>query len=535
MFFSVKEIESFKHMTLKNNVIFSVLGIFFLLQGFGAVAQNDLERKADVNFKEGNYVLALKQYVQLYKKDQMNMKYNYRIGKCFLRTNFDKGRATRFLNYVTQQSDAPAESFFLLGLARMHAHQFAFARLTFKEYQRKSKRDRDAEEKAERYIQMCNRAREMINNPVDVTFENLGKSINTAANETHPFISGDETFMAFCSDRQYYTSNIFLADYHKGNNHWKSAEKGNSSINTIANDLLAGMTPDGKKMLVHNANKELNRNLYYTVRGNGRFQGLRKFGLNVNDEEGWQAGADISNGRDTLFFASNRPGGYGGYDIYMSLRLPDGSWSSPQNLGEVINTPYDDNYPNIMDDGKTLYFSSKGHNTMGGYDLFKTAYSHKIYAWKSPENLGYPVNDTYDNKTISFAVNRRYAYLSARKEDTEGGMDIYKVYFNKVEPDYSVISGTIKVGDSINSMEVSKVDTNVAISVYKSPEKELYGRYSFDYETGKFVIALIPGEYTIEVKGKAYKTYKIKITINDVYKEQPNKEMNIFLKRTDNS
>lgn len=505
------------------------------LLSFTGFAQESAEKKADVNFTEGNYMLALKQYIKLYKAKRMSMKYNRRIGQCFLRTNLDKSRAIRFLSYVTQQPDAPAEAYFELGLARMHAHQFPFAKLTFKEYLRNIGRDREAEEKARRHIQMCNRAQEMKSNPVDVTFENLGKGINSPANETNPFVSEDETFIAFCSDREYYTSNIYMSSYSTQKTSWTKAKRGNSSINTIANDLLAGMTPEGDKLLIHNANKKHNRNLYHTVSKESRFQGSRKYGLNVNAREGEQAGADISHGGDTLFFASNRPGGHGGYDIYMSLRLPNGQWSMPQNLGDVINTPYDENYPNIMKDGKTLYFSSKGHNTIGGYDLFRSTYSQKIYSWKEPKNLGYPVNDTYDNKTISFAANSRYAYISARKEDTRGGLDIYKVYFNNVQPKYSVISGFIKVGDSTNTKEISTFNTNVDITVYTEPGEELYGRYSFSKKTGKFVIAVVPGKYKLKITGQAYETYTKAFEVTSNENEKTNRKMNVYLKPRDNS
>ena len=522
-----------KHLFMKCNTIIiksiSIIGIWILLPLLG-FAQSELKKQAQTNFEEKNYALALKQYLELYQENEMSLTYNRRIGQCFLRTSFEKEKAVPYLKYASGQPDVDSEVFFELALAHLHADHVPLAKLTLREYKRQNEGNEEKEKKAARYISICNNAAEMRNNPRDVRFQHLGKKVNSQANEFNPFITNDEGVMLFNSDRRNYTSNIYKSKFDKKKNRWEEAQIGGSSIRTISNDLLGGMMPGGSQIFVHNQNKRLNPNLYHSEKNEFGYGGLRKFASPINMKESSQAGADISRGGDTLFFASNREGGFGGYDIYMCLKLPNGAWGEPQNLGEVVNTPYDENYPNFVDEENTLYFASKGHRTMGGYDLFKSEYSNEIVNWKDPENLGYPINDTYDNKTISFGGNRRYAYIASNREEGYGGLDIYKVYFEDISSNYFVVSGKITTGDSTKKIPLAEVNKNVVINVYEFPEDKLYGRYSFDYETGEYVIALQPGEYMLVVKGPSFETYRKKITVDDPIAEKKRLQLSINLK-----
>ena len=140
----------------------------------------------------------------------------------------------------------------------------------------------------------------------------------------------------------------------------------------------------------------------------------------MNDKAGFESAATISADGQTLFFASRRTGGLGGKDIYMTRKLPTGEWALPQNLGDVVNTPYDEDFPNLFYDGQTLYFSSKGHNSIGGYDYFKTEWDAEKNTWSKPINLGYPLNTPLDNICISFTEDQRHAYVSTWRKDSRG-------------------------------------------------------------------------------------------------------------------
>ena len=119
-----------------------------------------------------------------------------------------------------------------------------------------------------------------------------------------------------------------------------------------------------------------------------------------------------------MIFSSNRRGGFGGNDLYISKKIKDKkdstktTWGEPKNLGHKINTPYDDAYPYLVNDGKTLLFASKGHNSMGGYDIFYIPFNPENISTDTPENIGYPINDTDDNTNISFTNDNKIAYIS---------------------------------------------------------------------------------------------------------------------------
>lgn len=128
----------------------------------------------------------------------------------------------------------------------------------------------------------------------------------------------------------------------------------------------------------------------------------------------------------------------------MSRKLPTGQWGVPINIGAEINTKFNEDFPVFSSDGETIYFCSQGHNSMGGFDIFKSSWNNETQEWMSPVNLGHPINTPEDNMTISFAGSGTHAYVSAYREDGFGDLDIYKITFNGTDPVVTAIKGTIK-------------------------------------------------------------------------------------------
>jgi Tol biopolymer transport system component len=141
-----------------------------------------------------------------------------------------------------------------------------------------------------------------------------------------------------------------------------------------------------------------------------------KLPQNINTS-GWEPSASFSSDEKMLFFTSDREGGKGGTDIYSIKKLPNGEWALPQNLGEAINTPYDEDSPYLHPDGKTLYFSSNGHNTMGGFDIFTSKWDEETQKWSVPENVGYPINTPHDDLHFSWSADGRRVYFSSIRPD----------------------------------------------------------------------------------------------------------------------
>jgi len=269
-----------------------------------------------------------------------------------------------------------------------------------------------------------------------------------------------------------------------------------------------------------------------TSRQESKYQELADLGRNINSREYREEGACISTNRDTLYFASDRPGGFGGFDIYFSLKLPNDEWGPPQNIGASINTEYDENYPNLAENGSVMYFCSQGHNSMGGYDIF-SSYKDSLNNWQNPANLGYPLNTIYDDRTITMVPSKRYAYISTRRSDSFGGLDIYKVVFNGIEPQFIIYKGFIGIGSEASHKSVTSVESQVMISIYNKPHKTLYGQYSINQSNGKYIIALKPGAYELKIEGEKIETFTQDIEVLDSYYNNKEVINNIFLKEAE--
>jgi outer membrane protein OmpA-like peptidoglycan-associated protein len=188
--------------------------------------------------------------------------------------------------------------------------------------------------------------------------------------------------------------------------------------------------------------------------------------------------------KNILFFVSDRDGGYGGRDIWITKKMSNGSWSSPENLGEPINTEYDEESPYFHPDGKTLYFSSTGHKTIGGFDIFKSILDNDLN-WSSPVNMGYPINTVNDDLFFTPSVNGKTAYFSSIRKQGKGNYDIYKISLpNNSETNLSIYKGILK-------NEKGEVLKNYNVSIQSD---ELTSNYQPNDSTGKFTLVLNSGK-----------------------------------------
>ncbi|NSW46323.1 MAG: PD40 domain-containing protein [Bacteroidales bacterium] len=488
---------------------------------------------ANTNFDDENYEVALKQYLKFYKKNANDPQINYKIGICYLKTNFDKKSA---LTYLLKADSLKPNYFpsitFDLAQAYFHALNFTKAQEYAQNYTQNKKLKPEELAVVDKFFETIENAKKLTSKPINVTFINLGKTLNSPQDDYIPFITEDENFMVFTSARKY------LSDYQqfikgvyfskKSNGIWSAATAASSKINSDENEEVVGISKDGNTLLVHVDRLSNPHDIFYSEKNkSGNYGELKDFGPNINSKSS-EMGASLTITGDTLYFASNRPGGMGGFDIYMSVRRPDGTWSPATNLGEPINTADDENYPYITADGQYLYFSCNGRNSMGGYDIYKSKLADG--KWSEPINLGYPINDTYDNYNIALTSNTRYGYVSKCDNNSIGGLDIYRIIFNDVPPTNIAFTGNILVGDSIKNVPFKQVDSLITISVINKTNPSQ--TYSYQpSKKGKYTIALTPGYWELEISGNAYETYKKEFIIRD---EQPTQTVyfqNIYLKK----
>ena len=458
-------------------------------------------KKADDLFQFKNYTGALAEYLALLTQNPTNERLGMQIGRCYLNLNEDRSKALPFLQPALENPKNNRLIEYYYAKALTYANQYSDAVDWFRKALAIT--DLTAEEKnvIERDLEMASSGKELVKFPLKVTFENLGKNINTPFADFSPYISFDEGFLIFNSRQESdgvrmangnYTSDVYISEVYLGD--WQQARNLGEVVNTKAGDeSVVGVSADGLTM-VYNINPS-------ATEGQGQIfvgpkyenQILKPVKLNsFINAPSRQNSATISPDGKTLYFSSDRPGGFGGFDLYRSLILPDGEWSEAQNMGPEINTPYDEDFPNLSMDGLTLYFSSKGHNSMGGFDVFRTLLDEEKGAWTVPQNVGYPINNAYDNIDLCMSGKGRYGYMARIQSDGFGDLDVYRITFQEIEPEVTVVKGSV-LGPNGNRAE------GASITIKNLKNNQLVGEYLPNPKTGKYVAILSPGAYEISV------------------------------------
>jgi len=464
-----------------------------------SVAQKIDTEEAKEHFRLGNYIDALSLYSKLVLKSPNNAEYTYKAGLCVLFTENDHSIAIKYLEKAVQLN-AGVDVEYYLAKAYHSNLKLDKALIAFNNYKKKDNGtklfvvDRD--------IQYVKNALKLIAKPIDITFENVGYKINTQYPDYYPFVTPNESFMVFTSRRKfkikefdgYYPSDIYYCSVVNGE--FISARKGTQTINTEYDDQAVGLSYKGDKLFIYLDDIKNAGEIYESSAKNFQFKEKVKMSEAVNSK-GFESSATISANSNTLFFASERKGGFGGKDIYMTRKLPTGEWAEPQNLGTNVNTPFDEDFPNLFYDGTTLYFSSNGPNSMGGYDYFKSTWNPTTNEWSKAENLGYPLNNTRDNICISFTEDKRHAYISSWREDSKGFQDIYKVTFNDIGSKETIIKANIITS---TTQEIVK-DAFILIVNDLTKEERNYTPNSVN---GKVIITLPQGKYTITIDAPGY-------------------------------
>lgn len=440
-----------KRIYMRALIKLNILIAFFLVAGFQARSQEtDAEtartfmEEADIILKELKvFTIARDYYEQAANLDPTLIRANYLAGELYLKT-VNKERATKyFLRVYEQDPDYKFNLTYLIGRGYHYDYQFDKAIEFYNLYKEKLKKnaqyrgsDRTSMTEVDRNIFEAENGKRLYANPFPYSIVNVGSNINSEWWDYAPVVNADETVMVFTSRRQegnlnenvfedlFYYEDIFISK--KKNGVWQPAENIGSVVNTKYHDSNLGFSPDGKTLYIYS--DEGNGDIYYTNKlSEDTWSQPQPLSSNINSEGYTEKSVSISADGELLFFASNRPGGNGGFDIYLSRKNKKGEWGPSQNLGPIINTEYDEDGPFIHYDGKTLYFSSKGHDTMGGYDIFKSEYDSANQTWTKPENMGYPLNTPDDDIYFVMTKDGKRGYYASVREDAMGYNDIYMV------------------------------------------------------------------------------------------------------------
>lgn len=460
----------------------SVCLILFVSAGSAAInplPDSDYKRMyadAEVFFTNENYNAALDLYLQLDAiKSNANLK--FKIGFCYLNAPTYKTKAIPYLEEAIKnianryeegeinEKQAPLSSIYYLAKAYHLHYDFDKAVEMYQKYKLALGTDpKFAKEIADidHDIESCNNGKELIKTPKTMTVTNVGDGINTAYPDYSPVVSLDEQTLIFTSRRKggfsdarelngQYFEDIFVSEFANGK--WGAAKSIGTNLNSAGHEATVNLSADGLKLFVYKDNSG-NGNLFLSQFQDKQWSAPEYVDAPINSSS-HESHACFSADNRMIYFVSDRPGGIGGRDIYKCLRLPNGNWGPAQNLGPTINTPYDEDGVFIHPDGKQIFFASKGHKTMGGYDIFSSTINDENGNWSEPVNVGYPVNTPDDDVFYITTADGRRAFFSSDKEGGYGEKDIYMITFPENEPK----NITILVGKIINNTK-EDISTN---------------------------------------------------------------------------
>lgn len=414
--------------------------------------RNKLEMEATQYFEEGLYYKAKLAYFQLDSLYGDDILYKYRIGICLL--NQRKPECLSFFEKCLADSSVfPHAFYFYLGKAYQINHRFEKSVAYFEQYiDNLPSSDKSEEEIAKREKMAMHEHSastngiEMMKHPLDVTIVNIGDKINSAYHDYGPSLTLDGQTLIFTSERKgsdagprddvygRYDEDIYQA--FRQDSGWSKPERLPDNINSEDEEAAISISSDGKTLLLYKHDKthsfsKPSGNIYYSKKNTlDVWEDPVPFPEPINSKYK-ETSATYSADGQTLYFTSDRPGGYGGLDIYEVKKKNDGTWGTPVNMGPEINTPYDEESPYILDEGKTLYFCSKGHDTMGGFDIFISQRDSRYDEWQHPENIGYPINTALDDIYFTWTNGGSRIYFSSAGHNPGGEEDIFYVEMNK--------------------------------------------------------------------------------------------------------
>ncbi len=468
-----------------------VISLSFILLIFSnALCQQDYSTKGELLFKEGKYYEAAKYFEKALETNDNSISLYLQLARSYLLVS-PRSKSLKYILKAIELSKEPTlEMYYILGRAYHVNNEFDLAI----EYYKESDPNKMNFNNIRKLTMECLYAKKYFSNPISVDIINAGTTINTEQQEYLPYITADHKQLFFTSTKldvglsnsnEYLLQeDIFTSKFSKDK--WTTPTLINSLSEQDGHDACVGISEDGQTMFVY---KGVNGGDLYTSELDGSSWGKIK-SLPFNTE-GFEGAASLSPDGLTLYYVHS-VGSTADRDIYTCTRTLGGKWSKAEPLKQ-INTEFDDDSPFIHPDGKTLYFSSRGHSSMGGYDIFRTI-RKEDGNWTEPENVGYPINSTADDLYFVLSANGLLGFYSSDKEGGYGKQDIYAIKLTK-NSDYALelLTGEIK-DEKGNAIEAD-------IMVTDNFNHELIARFKSNSDNGKFLISLPCGKnYGIHIE-----------------------------------
>jgi hypothetical protein len=454
---------------------------------------------AKSQYNKGYFNAAYEKYTSLKAKHGDDIYLKYVMGICAIYINDKQEESEKLLNEVKAYDKNTRNIDYYIALLYHKTYRFTKSLELINTLLSNPKLPAEDKAELERIAFFCRNGIKELEFPVPGKIENLGKGINSEYAEYSPVITPEEESMIFTyrgkesmgglvnelnqpDPNGDYNEDIFISK--KLNGVWQKPTR-MSELSTVGNDAVIALSPDGRQLFVFKAEGD-NGDIYVSKREGGKYGVPTKLAGDVNSPL-WEGSVCLSTDQKKLFFASNRPGGLGGKDLYVATPNPDGSWGNVKNLGDKINTKYDEDAPFISPDGRVLIFSSEGHNSFGDFDLFTSDLNTTDDSWSEPKNLGYPINTTDDDLFYILSPDGKRAYFSSARKGGNGDQDLYMVdtALSKKESYVTIIKGKVTENGLPYESEISvSVDGETKdYSIYKSNKES--GNYLVNLPSGK--------------------------------------------------
>ncbi len=490
---------------------FFLIGIWFFLATPGWAQSAEARwRKAEKAFEKAQFAEARMHYETLLPERPDDATLHHRLADCYLATSPKKrALAHAFRSVELTEEPSQAQQFTLARALHLH-HRFDEAIAAYEKSDPANRNRRAISE----YVQQCQHGKTYVANPQPYRITGAGDQINTPHPEYLPHITADRQWLFFTSrrpggkqdqDGRYY-ENIYAAPAKGGA--WDTPQRLGPPLNAgDQHDACIGLSADGQTMFVYRGSN--GGDIYISELRNGRWGKPEPF---VHNSPAFESSATLSPDGRRLLFVSDRAGTK---KIYACSRNVGGAWSKPRPLGPNVNSDKDQEAPFLHADGKTLYFSSKGHASMGGYDIFRIDFENDR-AVGQPENLGYPINTADDDLYFVLAADGQLGYYATVREDGAGQHDIYTVRMPvKTQPRLALLKGSVR--DEATGQPVEAV-----ISITDNVADELVAQFRSRAEDGQYLIALPSGRnygIVIEREGHLFHSENVFLAERDGYRE----------------
>jgi outer membrane protein OmpA-like peptidoglycan-associated protein len=493
---------------------------------FASVVAVGQDRKtlsdAEHYFSVRSYDVALPKFLAAIQAGEKDPFVHYKTAICYQKSpeTDEQIKSIPYFEYALANGKGlPNSLFFDLGEIYLKDENIQKAMENFTKFREvSSKSDKRLMEQVDAALETCRTAQALMSVPREFKITHFNSIINTKYTEYNPVVSADESVMAYTALRpntgKTRTGDKFIEEiYITYNNSGTWTEPVLVPVAHNYNVGTAGISADGLKMLIFLGGSSDPGSLFQIKKEGESWSKPSLITPSLNTPKFVESTASITPDGKVIYFASDRLGGRGGLDIYKTTLQANGTWSQPLNLGTDINTDANEDAPFIHPDQKTLFFTSDGHKTMGGRDIFVTRLKNNT--WTTPENMGYPVNTTVNDNYFTLIADGTRAYFSSDRKGGMGGQDIYYI---DLPAESSSIPLTMIKGKILNAETGEPLPTKIYL-IDNETNKKLDFVYDPDPATGNYLIILPPSKnYDMVIESEGFLPYTLNINVpNQTY------------------